>query len=57
MNQKEANAQVPSMTIFSDRSVILNLLTFLGQVSSSQAFQDEGLDLEQVGPLPPSHSK
>lgn len=54
MDQKETNATVPPKTILSDRSVILKLLAFLGQLPGPQDSHNEGL--EQTS-LPSLHSK
>jgi hypothetical protein len=55
MDQKEANTPVPPTPVFSDRSVILKLLAFLGQLSSPQSSDDESL--EQINLSPVHHSQ
>jgi hypothetical protein len=54
MDQKEASTPVPPATVFPDRTVILKLLVFLGQLSGTQTSHDESL--EQIS-LPVPHSK
>jgi hypothetical protein len=54
MDQKETNATLTPETIFSDRSVILKLLAFLGQLPGPQDPHNEGH--EQIS-LPILHSK
>jgi len=54
MDQKETNVPVLPETVFSDRSVILKLLAFLGQLPGPQASHNDGF--EQTSP-PILHSK